>query len=108
MAKMTYYNTTEMVKNVVKNQGKPAVYITNEMQYTDDELAAWELLCHDLVKVYGYHITEQLVNDIEDGGLFFFDTYQAQQEFFNVFGPYSTLIVCETFDPLGNPVSDNV
>jgi len=88
----------------VRQMGKPAVYVSNGLEYvTDKEKAIWE---HILTKVNNRDHTVDLIY----GGIFFFDTMDEAQAFYGIFNEYpveSSPVYACLYSPGGVCLTEN-
>lgn len=89
----------------VAQKSKPAVYINNGLNYDGEDTHIW------LVVIDMLH--EKMSNDfynIIHGGLFFFNTMEEAEEFFNVFNQkpvYASPIFAVLYDATGECLTEN-
>jgi hypothetical protein len=95
--KPEYVDWNSINSLAVAQKGKPAVYINNGLTFDDND------------SYIGESVMESLKPKIDkdeylNGGLFFFDTMEEAQEFFNVFNQndvYASPIYAQLYDAAG-------
>jgi hypothetical protein len=103
---VSYMDWTRTNELAVKQKGQWSVYISNHLNYDDDDLHIWNTIlnkCNPIMDIAD-------VYSIMHGGLFFFNTEENMQEFFNIFNEdpiYSSGVYACSYDNLGNCLSEN-
>lgn len=101
--KPEYVDWNAMNSLAVAQKGKPAVYINNGLTFDDNDSYIGESVMESLKPKI--HKDEYL-----NGGLFFFDTMEEAQEFFNVFNQnvvYASPIYAQLYDATGMGLTEN-
>lgn len=94
----------------VAQKGKPAVYINNGLSYHDTDSYIWEYVMEFLKSKIDEDEYLNSLSDLINGGLFFFDTMEEAQEFFNVFNQnvvYASAIYAQLYDATGMGLTEN-
>lgn len=84
--KICQWNETNSL--AVKQIGKPAVYVSNGLEYdkpNDDQI--WKFVLYEMKSIYGEDTNEfyDVLSGLINGGLFFFDSEEEQYRFYRVF-----------------------
>lgn len=110
---MNVLSWAEINSLAVKQMGKPAVYVGNGLEYDspkDDEI--WKFVMAEVKSICGgetdefYTVMASLVN----GGLFFFDSEEEQDRFYQIFEQPltdSSAIYACTYNSLGECLTEN-
>ncbi len=106
--KEVYTDKNEIIEMAVKYKQKWAVYVSNQLQYDASDEHIWQMI----VKRCATHkeITQEDIISIMQGGLFFFDTQEEMETFFNIFDKapvYSSALFAMSYDNQGNSLSEN-
>ena len=80
-------NWTEINRLAVKQVGKPAVYVSNGLEYdTPNDEEIWKFVMSEVKAIYGE--TDEfyaIISGLVGGSLFFFDTEEEQYRFYRIF-----------------------
>lgn len=88
---MIVYDWCRINELAVKQVGKPAVYVSNNLSYNspEDEKESREVFSfvHSEIRKMAKDDVEfyQIIGQLTDTGLFFFDTVEEQQAFYKIF-----------------------
>lgn len=100
-----YASWNSIVSLAVQQKGKHAVYIANHLEYeTEKELAVWDVVCKK------FENDQNLLSDLINGGIFFFEIEQKAKEFFEFFNRgilYASGIYAQLFDETGMCITEN-
>ncbi len=85
---MESFNWHEIVGLAVAQKGKPAVYVSNGLEYNkpeDDEI--WKFVLEKCKNMFGEETDDYyaVMTHMIGGGLFFFDTEEQQYDFYRIF-----------------------
>lgn len=72
----------------VKQMGKPAVYVSNNLEYdTPKDEEIWVFICEQCKSLWEDKTPEyhNAMMSLVSGGLFFFDTEEEQHQFYKIF-----------------------
>ena len=100
----------EVIKLAVKQIGKRAVYVSNDLSYDspqDDKI--WQFVI-DEIKAKFPDNAYNLLSGVTNSGLFFFDTEEEQYKFYDIFEQPltdSSAIYASTYDADGECETEN-
>lgn len=109
---MKTYSWHEIISLAVKQIGKPAVYISNGLEYDnpkDDEI--WKFVQSEVKAIYGetnefYNVMAGLVSS----SMLVFDSEEEQYRFYRIFEQpltYSSAVYACTYSPDGQCQTEN-
>jgi hypothetical protein len=107
---MERHDWLDIIGIAVKAKGKRAVYLNNDLKYTDDEKAIWEFVVSKIKEIYpedGLSIISDIICDTK---LFLFDTEEEQYKFYRIFEhelTYASPIFAMTLDEKGCAEASN-
>ena len=104
---------SEINSLAVKQIGKPAVYVSNVLEYDtpkDDEI--WKFVMAEIKSICGDETDEfyTVIASLVCGGLFFFDSEEEQDRFYKIFEQPltdSSAIYACTYNSLGECEREN-
>jgi hypothetical protein len=81
-----FANWNEQHKLATIQKGKFSVYISNGLDFESDAVI-WKFITDSLIKLYGERTKDyyDVVGNLVEGGLFFFDTEEQAWEFYGIF-----------------------
>lgn len=108
--KIDYADWDDTNSLAVAQKGKPAVYIHNGLLFDDMDKHIWESVMESLKPKMDKDEFCNSLSDLIHGGLFFFDTTEEAEEFFNVFNQnvvYASPIYAQLYDSTGMVLTEN-
>lgn len=102
------WNSTNSL--AVAQKGKSAVYIHNGLLFDDIDSHIWEYVMESLKSKIDEDEFLNSLSSLIHGGLFFFDTMEEAQEFFNIFNQnvvYASPIYAQLYDSNGMGLTEN-
>lgn len=110
---MKICNWTDTIELAVRQVGKPAVSVRNDLAYgfsEDDRI--WDFIVDQMRTIYGDKTPQfyDVISSLAFGGLFFFENEEEQYCFYNVFEqplPYSSAIYACTVSRDGKIGTEN-
>jgi hypothetical protein len=80
---------TDINSLAVRQVGKPAVYVSNGLDYCDEpqDEKIWDFVAAEMADIYGIATNEYygVMAGLVSGGMFFFDSEKEQNRFYRVF-----------------------
>lgn len=108
--KIDYVDWNATNSLAVAQKGKPAVYINNGLSFDSIDSHIWESVMESLKPKMDKDEFYNSLSDLIHGGLFFFDTMEEAEEFFNVFNQnvvYASPIYAQLYDSTGMGLTEN-
>lgn len=108
--KLEYADWNSINSLAVAQKGKPAVYINNCLTFDHNDSHIWDSVIESLKSKTDETELLNLLSDLVNGGLFFFDTMKEAQEFFIVFNQnivYASPIYAQLYDATGTGLTEN-
>ena len=108
--KLEYVDWNSINSLAVAQKGKPAVYINNGLSFVGNDSYIWESVMESLKPKIDEDEYLNSLSDLVNGGLFFFDTMEEAQKFFNVFNQnvvYASPIYAQLYDATGMGLTEN-
>lgn len=100
-------------KLAVKQVGRPAVYVSDGLQYTHHEDdAVWKVIMDSMKNIYGDDTPEfhDVMLGLIHSSMFFFETEEEQQRFYGVFEQelvYSSAVYACAYHTDGECMTEN-
>jgi hypothetical protein len=82
---MNYVDWGRINSLAVAQEGRGAVYISNNLTYEGEDIPVWEYLLREIKKLYSEKEYIDIVGNLIHGGLFFFDTNEERNQFYFIF-----------------------
>lgn len=107
--KQNFAGWTDINKLAVKQVGRWAVYVSNGLELaTPKENAIWEFVLAEIKKLYPDDVN--MLCNLVQSGLFFFDTEAEMEAFYSIFDApltdSSAIFAC-TYEPSGECLTEN-
>jgi hypothetical protein len=105
-----YAAWNEILELAVKQKGLPAVYVSNNLNFDDNDKDIWDFITDKVRELYSSRIIQEYIGNIIHGGLFFFHTEIERDRFCTIFESplvYSSGVYVCTFDASGNCLTEN-
>lgn len=80
-----YLQWHEIFGMATKQQGMPSVYIHNGLNFDDNDIHVWNFVIDEVKKLYSDHEYHNVLGNLIHGGLFFFESEEAQRKFYKIF-----------------------
>jgi hypothetical protein len=98
-----------IISMAVKQAGKPAVYVSNHMNFDDEDDQAWKFVIEQIKFNYEEKYLD-IMGTLINTGLFLFDSEAEQYKFYGIFEQsltYAGAIYACTLDADGNIQTEN-